>query len=177
MFIGWIKGCITSSKCSISVNGSLVGYFEGARGVRQGDPFSPYIFVLAMNVLSKLLDIAVSNGVFSYHPKCKRIKLTHLCFIDDLLIFTKERLDSIVGIQNVMHQFFLFSSGISREEFREKHQGTGFKIDTFPIRYLGVPLVTRRLTDKDCNVLVGKISSRISHWVAKFCNLFLYSRL
>ena len=99
-----------------------------------------------MNVLFRLLDIAVSHGVFSYHPKCRRIKLNHLCFADDLLIFTKERLASIVGIQNVMHQFFLlsglklncakselFSSGISRDELREIHQVIGFKIGTFPI--------------------------------------------
>ena len=63
-FIGWIKGCLTTSKFSISLNGRLVGYFNGARRVRQGDPLSPYLFVLAMNVLSKLLDAAAQHEVF-----------------------------------------------------------------------------------------------------------------
>ena len=53
-----------------------------------------------MNVLSKLLDIDASYGVFSFHSKCKKIKPTHLCFADDLLIFTKKRLDSIVGVDD-----------------------------------------------------------------------------
>ena len=62
-----------------------------------------------MDILSKLLDIAAAHGVYDYHPKCKRIKLTHLCFADDLMIFTKGNLESIVGIQNVLKFFYTYS--------------------------------------------------------------------
>ena len=61
-----------------------------------------------MNVLSKMLNVAVKYDVFSFHPKCKKLELTHLCFADDLLIFSRGNLDFIVGIQNVMKQFFFF---------------------------------------------------------------------
>ncbi|XP_039009733.1 uncharacterized protein LOC120138287 [Hibiscus syriacus] len=77
-FIGWTWACFANFRYSIVFNGSLVGYFKAARGVRQGDPLSPYIFVLVMNVLPNLLNVAATKGVFSYHPKCKRICLTHL---------------------------------------------------------------------------------------------------
>ena len=83
-------------------------FFKGARGVRQRDPLSPYLFVLAMNVLSKMLDAAVRSGVFNFHPKCKRVNLTHLCFVDDLLIFSNVNLSSIMGIQNVLKAFYTF---------------------------------------------------------------------
>ena len=76
--------------------------------MRQGDPLSPYLFVIAMNVLSNLLNAAVKYGVFSYHPKCKKIKLTHLSFADDLLIFSKGHISSIVEIQNVLKTFYIF---------------------------------------------------------------------
>ncbi|XP_039037564.1 uncharacterized protein LOC120174909 [Hibiscus syriacus] len=62
-FIGWIWTFITGPSYSIVLNGSLVGYFKGAQGVRQGDPLSPYIFVLAMNVLSRLLNLAAAKGL------------------------------------------------------------------------------------------------------------------
>ena len=181
IFIGWIRECLTGARYSISINGGLVGYFKGKRGIRQGDPLSPYLFVIAMNVLSKLLDAAAKNGVFSFHPKCHRIQLTHLCFADDLLIFSKGNLDSIMGIQKVLELFFsysglqlnntkteLFSSGVSWVGLEEMHQNTGFKIGLLPVRYLGVPLVTRRLTKNDCAPLVERITAKIKGWAVKF---------
>ena len=133
-----------------------------------------------MNVLSKLLDAAADYGVLHYHPKCKNIKLTHLCFTDDLLIFSKGNLDSVVGILEVMKIFYtysglqlnntkteLFSSGMTKEELEEIQKQTGFKLCTLPVRYLGVPLVTRRLSAKDCTPLVDKIALRINCWSTK----------
>ena len=147
--------------------------------MRQGDPLSSYLFVICMNVLSRLLDVAVVYRVFSYHPKCKKVGLTHLCFVDDLLIFTKGNVDFVVGIQRVLQVFYsfsqlnnakceIYSTGIGREVLEEIQQKTGFKLGLLLVRYLGVPLVTRRLTNNDCAPLIEKITARIHHWVVKF---------
>ena len=56
-----------------------------------------------------MLDTDAAYGVFNYHPKCKKVRLTHLCFADDLLIFSKENLASMMGIQNVLEKFYSLS--------------------------------------------------------------------
>lgn len=82
-YIQWITECITTPSYSIGINGSIHGYFKGSRGLRQGDPLSPYLFTIAMNFLSHKLNAAAAQGRIGYHPKCKGSKLTHLCFADD----------------------------------------------------------------------------------------------
>ncbi|KAK5772521.1 hypothetical protein PVK06_048810 [Gossypium arboreum] len=66
--------------------GGLLVFFRGEREIRQGDL---YLFVVAMNALSRILEEVAQCGVFKYHPKCLRVKLSHLSFADDLLIFAK----------------------------------------------------------------------------------------
>ncbi|XP_039045257.1 uncharacterized protein LOC120184986 [Hibiscus syriacus] len=109
LVIAWIVSCYTDARYSISLNGSLVGYFKGAKGIRQGDPLSPTLFVLVMNVLSNILNNVAIRGIFTFHPKCKKSGLTHLSFADDLLIFCKGNLESIMGVITVLDCFYEFS--------------------------------------------------------------------
>ena len=104
-FIHWISLCVTTSSFSVQVNGELAGYFQSARGLRQGCALSPYLFVICMNVLSKLLDKSANDHNLGYHPKCKNIGLTHLTFADDIMIFTNGRTRSIDSIIEVFDYF------------------------------------------------------------------------
>lgn len=69
------------------INGGLEGFFPGKRGLNEGDLLSPFLFVLAKEVMSRKLVAMSKERIFSYHPKCHRTPLTHLCFADDLMIF------------------------------------------------------------------------------------------
>ncbi|KAL4282506.1 hypothetical protein GQ457_16G015070 [Hibiscus cannabinus] len=92
-----------------SPNGSLFLFFKGAKRVRQRDPLSPYLFVITMNILSKLLDKAIVNGFLNFHPKHHKIRLTNLCFANDLLIFSGWTFDSVIGVWRVLQLFHSFS--------------------------------------------------------------------
>ncbi|XP_052485254.1 uncharacterized protein LOC128040516 [Gossypium raimondii] len=154
-FLKWIEVCLTTYWFFVSFNGSLMGFFQGRKCIRQGDPLSPYLFVLAMDVLSRLLDVAAINALFKYHSKCLRVQLTHIMFADDLIIFSNGIVNSVAGVYCVLQQFYLlfglqlnaskselFVVGVPQEELAFMITCTGFKIGRLPVRYLGVPLVS-----------------------------------
>src|SRR4051812_9108700 len=82
---------------SLCFNGNLKGYIKGGRGIRQWDPLSPYLFIICMEVLSRKLDSAARDGSISYHSRCKKLHNTHLCFADDLVVFTAAEPSSLLG--------------------------------------------------------------------------------
>ncbi|KAK4381318.1 hypothetical protein Sango_2979500 [Sesamum angolense] len=101
-------------------------------GTQQGDPISPYLFVLVMEVLQMILQQFIDqDGQFLYHWRCTELKLFQLSFADDLLLLYKTDMRS------------------------EGH---------LPVRYLGLPLISARLSIADCQPLLQKIDSRIKGW-------------
>lgn len=71
--VHWIMDCVTTVRYSIVLNGELEGYFPAKRGIRQGDPLSLFLFVFAMEVLSRMLSRMQEQPSFSFHPKCQRV--------------------------------------------------------------------------------------------------------
>ncbi|XP_074283241.1 uncharacterized protein LOC141607791 [Silene latifolia] len=110
---------------------------------------------------------------FHYHPLCKNLKLTHLMFADDLLMFCKGDAPSILLLMKAFTSFSnasglkmnntkseMFFSGIRPELKADILRVTGFQEGTMPFRYLGVPIQPGKLSKKDCNCLTEKIISR-----------------
>jgi hypothetical protein len=92
-WIRLIMECISTVTYSIIVNGQVVGNVTPSRGIRQGDPLSPYLFLLCVEALSSMLSKVKSKGLITGMPTSKKgPRLSHLFFIDDSLLFCKANL-------------------------------------------------------------------------------------
>ncbi|KAL0295918.1 UNVERIFIED_CONTAM: hypothetical protein Sangu_3177600 [Sesamum angustifolium] len=146
-FIVLINQCVSTASFSVSLNGSIHGFFKGGRGLRQGDPMSPYLFVLVMEIWNLLLRFRINEAAdFQYHWKCKDIGLINLCFADDVLLFCKAHLPSIM------------------QERQQILDYLGFQEGSLPVKYLGIPLTSSRLTIADCRPLIDKVDARLAGW-------------
>ena len=83
--------------------------FFAKKGLRQGDPVSPFLFALAMEYFSRVLR-KVKGGAITFHPKCAKSYIIELLFANDLLVFTQPDIPSLVKLREVIDDFARVSS-------------------------------------------------------------------
>ena len=89
-WIKWIMMCVTSVRYSVFMNGSEVGPIIPKRGLLQGCPLSPYLFIICAEGLSTLLHQAESSGLINGGKVCHGApSISHLFFADDSFLFFK----------------------------------------------------------------------------------------
>lgn len=160
----WIKECVSTPSYSVIVNGESFGFFKGEKGLRQGDPLSPYLFTLVMQVLTIIVKKRIGeNGWFKYHSKCDSLKISHLCFADDLVLFShgdpcsvqvlKDSLDEFGGASGLWpneSKSRTYFCKVSPESQMLINNIMKFEVGSLPVKYLGVPLISTRLWHADC---------------------------
>ncbi|XP_052173286.1 uncharacterized protein LOC127788729 [Diospyros lotus] len=172
-----IKACVTTARFSVKVNGRLHGFFPGGRGLRQGDPLSPYLFVLVMQVLHGIVAYHSHADDFRFHWKCDRLDIAMLSFADDLMLFSNGDQDSVRILKQCLDRFadmsglaanptksFCFvccgDPDLSAALVRE----SGFRKGSLPICYLGIPLISKQLTYNDCRPILDRVRSKVVSW-------------
>ncbi|RVW34286.1 putative ribonuclease H protein [Vitis vinifera] len=155
-WIKWIDWCISTVKFSVLINGSPSGFFQSTRGLRQGDPLSPYLFVIAMEVFSSMMRRAISGGYLSGWKvsggRGEGMHISHLLFADDTLVFCEESSDEMTYLSWLL-MWFEACSGlrINLEKSEMIPVGRvlnidglalelGCKVGGIPSSYLGMPL-------------------------------------
>ena len=98
-WVSWIMECIKSVTYSVLINGEPKGHIVPMRGIRQGNPLSPYLFLLCSEGLNGLIEQAVSDRHIEGFSLCKHDpKISHLFFTNDSLLFCRAWVDDVLKI-------------------------------------------------------------------------------
>lgn len=133
-----------------------------------------------MDVLSKKLDRGVIDQQYGPHSDCHAPLITHLSFVDDVLFFFDGAEDSLHDILEILDDFHVGSGlGVNKEKTSLFLDGgciheninmaarLGLQQGSLSVRYLGVPLTSKKMTKQDFKPLIDKILSRFSAWTVK----------
>ncbi|CAL1363580.1 unnamed protein product [Linum trigynum] len=185
-WIGCIMYCVEHNRMRLLWNGELSQPITPSRGVRQGDPLSPYLFVLCMERLSHRIDRAVQDKLWRPLKLSKDgPPLSHLFFADDLVLFAeaggsqiriiKQCLDdfcSSSGQRVNFHKSAMFvSANICRRQARSLSARMEIPLTVDLGRYLGVMAIHGRVTRGRYQDLFLKIQRKLAPWKAKQLSL------
>ena len=105
-WVALIMECISTVSYSILVNGEAKGIIAPSRGLRQGDPLSPFLFLFCVEGLDAILRKSAREGEIEGFSLCRNgQKLTHLFFADDCLIFCRSTLEECQKIQTLLKYY------------------------------------------------------------------------
>ena len=155
-WIRWIHWCISTTSFSVMFNGSLARFFRSSRGLRQGDPLSPYLFVIGMEVLSCLLKRAVEGNFISGcrlgNKEVGEMVISHLLYADDTIIFCEAKSEQLMCLRWTLMWFEAFSGlkiNLNKSEIiplgrvdnvESLAVELGCRVGSLPTLQLGLPL-------------------------------------
>ncbi|XP_062075097.1 uncharacterized protein LOC133779116 [Humulus lupulus] len=184
-FISWIMTCLKNTSYFLLMNGRVQGKFKGEKGLRQGDPISPLLFVLIMEYLTRSLQLAALDTSFRYDPMCKILNLLSLCFADDLLLFCKGSLAVVQVLKGTLEEFSFVTGlqinaskshvyfggggggGVSAEDRQTLAAELQLSKGSFPLKYNGVPTRPTKWKHEDCDILIQKFRMRLHTWASR----------
>ena len=183
-WIRWMYWCISTASFSVMVNGSPTGFFRSSRGLRQGDPLSPYLFVIGMEVLSGLLKRAVEGNFISGYKVGDRdggeLVISHLLYADDTIIFCEANSEQLMCLRWTLMWFEAFSGlkinlnksviiplgRVDNVELLAAELGCG--VGSLPTTYLGLPLGAPHRAVGIWDSMEERFRKRLSSWKRQY---------
>ncbi|KAK2449167.1 hypothetical protein QL285_008386 [Trifolium repens] len=179
----WMRACVCTATASVLVNGSPTDEFPLERGLRQGDPLSPFLFLLAAEGLGVMMRAMVEGNRFlGYRVGGQEaVSVSHLQFADDTLLLGVKSWENVRALRAVLVLFermsglkvnfnksMLVGVNISESWLHEAAAALRWKVGKTPFLYLGLHIGgdPRRLGF--WKPVLARIRSRLSGWGSRF---------
>lgn len=177
----WVKGCLTSSRSFVLINGVPTQEFSLEKGVRQGGPLSPFLFLISMEGLSVALKTACNKGIFKgvQLPNNGPI-ISHLLYVDDALFMGEWTERNIKNLARILRCFHI-SSRLNMNFYKSRVFGVrttltettswarplGCEPSCLPFTYLGVPVGANMKLKKNWKPIIDKFMAKLTVWKSK----------
>lgn len=174
-----IYTCLSSVTYAVLINGCNVGEVDPSRGLRQGNSLSPYLFILCIEILSRLLE--KNNDVQGIKIGRNAPSINHLLYADDLVIAGRANVKNARAIWDCIDKFcswsgqqvnrdkssILFSTETSRETRRRISEIWGLRRMKENLIYLGNALILWRNNRRNFDRLRDQLQVRLEGWQSK----------
>lgn len=181
-WIAWIMLCVSTVSYSVCFNGDQIGPIIPKRGLRQGDPLSPYLFLFCVKGLSLALKAAaVSRRIQGCKISDGAPAVTHLLFADDSFLFYKETMEETLEVKSILANYeqlsgqainfqksgIFFSANVRRDKQEEIKEMLGVQNDLSTGHYLGLPSLIGRSKKAVFSFLKDRLRKKIQGWSEK----------
>ena len=178
----WMSECVGTATASVLVNGSPTEEFPMERGLRQGDPLSPFLFLLAGEGFNVIMLFVIEAGLFNGYRvgRDNDLCLSHLQFADDTLIIGDKSWLNVRSMQAVLLLFEQVSGlkvnfnkslitrvNVSDSWLYEAAMVLNCRVGTLPFVYLGLPIGGDSRKRDFWRLVLNSITSRLSNWKRK----------
>jgi len=184
-WVKWVKVCMESATISVLVNGSPTEEFKPKRGLRQGDPLAPFLFLIVAEGLAGLVREAKRVGLFKgVEVGSQGAHVDLLQFADDTIFFCEPSYHNILvakailrsfevvsGLRVYFHKSVVGSVGISQLDVLVFVKCLNCRQMELPFKYLGMLIGGNPTRIEFWNPVVDKIKTRLSRWRGKMLSL------
>ena len=179
-WIRWMRMCMSTVRFSVLINGSPAGFFSSSRGIRQGDPLSPLLFLLVMEVLSRMMQKTEEGGfIHGFQVGAalgNRLEVSHLLYADDTILFVDACPEQVTYLRRVLTCFEAVTGlrvNMNKSEMVPIGEVTNLsyladilscRIGSLPMTYLGMPLGSSYKALEVWNPIIEKVERRLAGW-------------